>query len=114
MTTISRVFVIQDKTEVNGWNAHPLYKYLKRAQPVSFPADQYPRRVNEVGEIEWNYTKFLIDRQGKVVRRYGPAVDPLAFEGDVRDDSAMFVLSMWDVDRWCSCSEDAHYFHQSV
>ena len=64
---------------------------------MSFPLYQYPKRANEVGEIEWNYTKFLIDRQGRVVRRYGPAVDPLAFEGDVSADSAMLFLLMCDV-----------------
>jgi len=76
-------YVFQDKIEVNGLGAHPLYKYLKRQQPASSPKGGYSRRTNEIGAIEWNYTKFLINRQGKPVRRYSPSYDPLGFEGDV-------------------------------
>lgn len=74
---------LQDKIDVNGLTAHPLYKYLKKQQPVSFPEEAYGRRVGAAGDIEWNYTKFLIDREGKAIRRYRSAFDPLDFEGDV-------------------------------
>ena len=57
------------KIDVNGRNAHPLYRYLKREKPgiLGFVGN---------GAIRWNFTKFLVNRQGKVVARYGPAKDP--------------------------------------
>jgi glutathione peroxidase len=59
------------KIEVNGPNAHPLYQFLKREKPgvLGFAGS---------GAIRWNFTKFLIDREGKVAARYGPAKKPLA------------------------------------
>jgi glutathione peroxidase len=51
---------------VNGSQAHPLYRFLKDARPGFLG----------MRRISWNFTKFLIDRQGKVVRRYPPAADP--------------------------------------
>ena len=64
---------------MNGSGAHPLYKYLKQMQPVSLPESREPSQ-----EIEWNYTKFLLDSNGIPVRRYRSRLDPLQFEGDVR------------------------------
>lgn len=53
------------KIDVNGSGAHPLYKYLQNA------------RVGLLGpSLKWNFTKFLIDRQGKVAGRYPPTVTP--------------------------------------
>jgi len=54
------------KTEVNGSNAHPLFKALKRAAPGLLGAQA----------IKWNFTKFLIDRNHNVVRRYAPISRP--------------------------------------
>jgi glutathione peroxidase len=54
---------------VNGPNAHPLYEYLKSEQSGLFG-------VIGLGGIKWNFTKFLIDRTGKVVGRYAPATAP--------------------------------------
>jgi glutathione peroxidase len=63
------------KIEVNGPNAHPLYNYLKQQKSGLFG-----------GRIKWNFTKFLIDRTGNVIARYGsmtrpeqirPAIEPL-------------------------------------
>ncbi len=54
------------KVEVNGPDAHPLYAYLKRARPGLLGS----RR------IKWNFTKFLADRQGRPVRRFGPSTTP--------------------------------------
>jgi glutathione peroxidase len=54
------------KTDVNGPDAHPLYDYLKRARPGFLGS----RR------IKWNFTKFLIDREGRPVRRFGPSTPP--------------------------------------
>jgi glutathione peroxidase len=53
------------KIEVNGDNAHPLYKYLKREKPGLLGAS-----------IKWNFTKFLVDRQGNVVARHAPTTKP--------------------------------------
>lgn len=51
------------KIEVNGNNAHPLYVYLKKQQPGLFGS----------GSIKWNFTKFLVDREGKVMQRFAPS-----------------------------------------
>jgi glutathione peroxidase len=53
------------KINVNGPDAHPLYKWLKRA------------KKSWLGEaIKWNFTKFIVDRKGKVVARFGPMDQP--------------------------------------
>lgn len=61
------------KVEVNGRGAHPLYRYLTKQAPGLFG-----------GSIKWNYTKFLIDRDGNVVRRFAPTVTPSAIEDDIK------------------------------
>jgi len=53
------------KIDVNGGNAHPLYQYLKREKPGLLGAS-----------IKWNFTKFLVDRSGKVVARHAPTAKP--------------------------------------
>ena len=55
-------FPMFQKTDVNGPNAHPLYAHLKSAAPGIFGTEA----------IKWNFTKFLIDRDGKVIERYAP------------------------------------------
>ncbi|WP_317891645.1 glutathione peroxidase [Acidicapsa acidisoli] len=62
-------FPIFAKIDVNGPNAHPLYKYLKSEQSGLFG-------VIGLEGIKWNFTKFLIDRAGKAVGRYAPATSP--------------------------------------
>lgn len=74
---------------MNGGDAHPLYKYMRNSQPKSLPRGQNPS-VGEKGRIEWNYVKFLIDRNGNPVRRYAPSYNPRSFEADV---SVMHVKS---------------------
>jgi glutathione peroxidase len=54
------------KIEVNGDNAHPLYKHLKHEVAGVLGTEA----------IKWNFTKFLVDRNGKVVERYAPATKP--------------------------------------
>mmetsp|Transcript_31659 Transcript_31659/g.70404 ORF Transcript_31659/g.70404 Transcript_31659/m.70404 type:complete len:85 (+) Transcript_31659:595-849(+) len=54
---------------------------MKARQPLSTPSDV---RTRPNGEIEWNYVKFMIDRNGQPVKRYKSAFDPLDFEGDLR------------------------------
>ncbi len=61
------------KIEVNGAHTHPLYQYLKQQQPGILGSQG----------IKWNFTKFLIDRQGVVLRRYGSVDKPEAIEPDV-------------------------------
>ncbi|MHC1746854.1 MAG: glutathione peroxidase [Cellulosilyticaceae bacterium] len=65
-------FTMFEKIEVNGENAHPLYEYLKK-------------EANGIlgKKIKWNFTKFLVDRNGNVVKRYGPAVKPLMIKDDI-------------------------------
>jgi glutathione peroxidase len=53
------------KIDVNGANAHPLYKYLKSVKPGLLGAS-----------IKWNFTKFLVDRHGHVVARHAPTTRP--------------------------------------
>jgi glutathione peroxidase len=62
-------FPIFAKIEVNGPNAHPLYKFLKRAKGGILGAIG-------LGAIKWNFTKFLVDREGRVVSRFGSATAP--------------------------------------
>lgn len=77
-------FDVYDKIEVNGENAHPLYKFLRSKQPSSnggLPSS--PFGAGE-GNLEWNYVKFLIDRNGQPVKRYSSPTNPLDFEADVK------------------------------
>ena len=67
-------FPMFSKIEVNGANAHPLYKYLKDAKPGLLGTEA----------IKWNFTKFLIDRNGEPVARYAPQVKPDELEAPVR------------------------------
>ncbi len=60
------------KIEVNGDGADPLFKHLKQAAP------------GMLGEkIKWNFTKFLVDTEGKVVKRYAPITKPESIEKDI-------------------------------
>jgi glutathione peroxidase len=61
------------KIKVNGDDAHPLYKYLK-SQEKGFLGTEF---------IKWNFTKFLIDKNGNVVKRYGSADKPESIEKDI-------------------------------
>jgi glutathione peroxidase len=62
------------KIDVNGENAHPLYKYLKDAKPGLLGTEG----------IKWNFTKFLIDRTGEPVARYAPQTKPEELEEPIR------------------------------
>ncbi|MEO0033395.1 MAG: hypothetical protein RIS94_3153 [Pseudomonadota bacterium] len=63
-------FPLMAKVEVNGANADPLYQWLKAEAPG----------VLGTKAVKWNFTKFLIDRQGRVVRRYAPTDKPASLE----------------------------------
>ncbi len=66
-------FPMFGKIEVNGANADPLFKHLKTAAPGAFGTEG----------IKWNFTKFLIDRTGNVIRRYAPKDTPKAIARDI-------------------------------
>lgn len=59
-------FPLFAKIEVNGRQAHPLFEHLKSAQPGVLGTEA----------IKWNFTKFLVDRQGGVIKRYAPTDTP--------------------------------------
>ncbi|MEO7496128.1 MAG: glutathione peroxidase [Massilia sp.] len=61
------------KIDVNGAHAHPLFTHLKRQA----------RGVLGTKAVKWNFTKFLVDRDGNVVRRYAPATKPAALDADI-------------------------------
>ncbi|MEW6166220.1 MAG: glutathione peroxidase [Pseudomonadota bacterium] len=66
-------FPMYAKIEVNGANAHPLYKHLKNEAPGILGSEG----------IKWNFTKFLIGKDGKVVKRYGSMDTPEKIEADI-------------------------------
>jgi len=66
-------FDMFSKIEVNGDNADPLYKYLKEEQGGFLGFDS----------IKWNFTKFLVDKDGKVIQRYASSTDPKKLEADI-------------------------------
>ncbi len=72
-TSYDVTFPLFAKIDVNGANAHPLYKFLKRAAPGVLGSEA----------IKWNFTKFLVDREGKVRRRYASADTPEKIGKDV-------------------------------
>jgi glutathione peroxidase len=61
------------KIDVNGEDAHPLYTYLKQ-EATGFLGSE---------SIKWNFTKFLIDRNGKVIERYAPTTKPAGIAKDI-------------------------------
>ena len=61
------------KIDVNGADAHPLYKYLKHEAKGLLGSES----------IKWNFTKFLVDKDGKVVRRYAPTDTPESIDKDI-------------------------------
>lgn len=77
-------FPVMDKIEVNGGGADPLYQFLKEAQPMSLPNSTKFKRPGEKGILEWNYVKFVVDKNGQCVKRFGPGFDPLEMERDVK------------------------------
>ncbi len=81
--TYDVTFPLFAKIEVNGNNTHPLYQYLKKAQPGLLGSEA----------IKWNFTKFLVDREGQVLKRYAPTDTPEKIETDLKK---MIELSAGD------------------
>lgn len=67
-------FPLMAKIEVNGSDADPLWKYLKTEKSGLLGS-----------RIKWNFTKFLVDREGNVVARHGPAVKPEQLESEIAE-----------------------------
>ncbi len=70
-------FPLFSKIEVNGENTHPVYKFLKS------------EKGGLLGDaIKWNFTKFLVDKEGNVVERYAPMTTPERIAGDIERELA--------------------------
>jgi glutathione peroxidase len=74
-TTYDVRFPMFAKVEVNGPDAHPLYGWLK----------SNARGILGTQGIKWNFTKFLIDRDGQVFSRYAPTTKPEAIRGEIEE-----------------------------
>ena len=89
-------FQLMKKIDVNGPNADPIFEYLKSAAPV----EEYKglkakathtllkglsKSVEKDSDILWNFTKFLINRDGTVVKRYAPVTTPEDIEKDIQE-----------------------------
>ena len=72
-------FPVFAKIEVNGPDAHPLFQFLRKEQPGLFGA----LGISALGAIKWNFTKFLVDREGKAVHRYAPSTVPAELEREI-------------------------------
>jgi glutathione peroxidase len=72
--TYDVTFPLFAKIEVNGSGAHPLYQYLKKARPGLLGSEA----------IKWNFTKFLVNRDGQVLKRYAPSDTPEKIEDDLK------------------------------
>ena len=89
-------FPLMKKIDVNGKDTHPIFEYLKSVAPT----EEYKgikakashtlfktisKSVEKEGDILWNFTKFLISRDGATVKRFPPTTEPADFEYDVKE-----------------------------
>ncbi|RCV07665.1 hypothetical protein SEVIR_1G268300v4 [Setaria viridis] len=72
-TRFKAEYPIFDKVDVNGDNTAPIYKFLKSSKGSLFGEN-----------IKWNFSKFLVDKEGRVVERYAPTTSPLSIEKDIK------------------------------
>ena len=88
-------FQLMKKTDVNGADAHPIFEYLKtqapteeyiglKAKAASKLFKTISKSVEKDSDIKWNFTKFLIGRDGKVVKRFAPTTTPEEMENDIK------------------------------
>ena len=68
-------FPLFTKIDVNGANTHPLYQYLKKAEKGLFGSEA----------IKWNFTKFLVSRDGEVLKRIAPQTEPESLESEIEE-----------------------------
>ena len=82
------------KIDVNGENEDPLYTFLKNEKSeetvdgiknkmIMKTIEGLNSKNRKTGDIKWNFTKFLVNRDGKVVKRFDPTSDPMSFENDI-------------------------------
>ena len=71
-TSFGVSFDMFSKVDVNGKNAHPLYKHLKKSASGFL-----------TNKIKWNFTKFLVSKKGEVLKRYAPSTKPEQIESDI-------------------------------
>ena len=87
-------FPLMKKIDVNGPDENPVFTYLKAAAPseeykgLKAKATQkllkgISKSVQKDSDILWNFTKFLINRDGTVVKRFAPVAEPASFEQDI-------------------------------
>ncbi|GLT99375.1 hypothetical protein SLE2022_168150 [Rubroshorea leprosula] len=72
-TTYKANYLFFQKVRVNGTNAAPVYKFLKASKNGFLGSRK-----------KWNFTKFLVDKEGQVLHRYGPTTAPLSFEAEIK------------------------------
>jgi len=72
-TSYDVTFPMFAKIDVNGDDAHPLFRLLKEARPGVLGTEA----------VKWNFTKFLIGRDGRVIKRYAPNTEPAAIAADI-------------------------------
>ena len=88
-------FPLMAKTEVNGANAHPIFEYLKsqapgeeykglKAKAAHALFKKISKSVEKDSDIQWNFTKFLVNRDGTVIKRYAPTTEPDDIEKDIQ------------------------------
>ncbi|DAZ93637.1 TPA: hypothetical protein N0F65_007971 [Lagenidium giganteum] len=112
-------FLLTEKLEVNGANAHPLFNYLKLALP--YPADRtmveemsspsgvfsHPMRIIWMpvsrADVSWNFEKFLIGPDGVPFKRYSPRMDPIKISNDI-DSTMQHDEVIWGVISQQFCS----------
>ena len=84
------------KIEVNGENEDPIFTLLKKQQPkeeiIGLKNKMAMKAIAKISttctkeeDIKWNFTKFLVDREGNVVKRYDPTFDPKDIEDDIKE-----------------------------
>ena len=66
-------FQLTEKVEVNGNNTHPVFEYLKKEEGGFLGS-----------KIKWNFTKFLVNKEGEVIERYAPTTTPDKIEKDIK------------------------------
>lgn len=87
-------FQIMKKGDVNGANAQPIFEYLKsqapteeynglKAKATHALLKKLSTSVEKDSDILWNFTKFLISKDGETIKRYAPTTDPKDFEQDI-------------------------------
>lgn len=87
-------FQLMAKSDVNGENANPVFEYLKAAAPTEeykglkakaahAMLKRISKSVEKESDILWNFTKFLISKDGKTIKRFAPTAEPKDFEQEI-------------------------------